>query len=340
MTSTLFKEATQAPQAVARLLARDGPAFEMIGTLLRLHPPRAVVTLARGTSAHAAQYFAYLAMLKLGLPVTSMPPSVLTLHQAPVPCQGTLALAFSQSGQSPDLVQSMRYFEKGGARNVAFVHDAASPLALAAHWVFGLNAGAEHSEAATKSYIAQLVAGARLVAAWSDDMGLKAALAMLPEILRRALAQDWRPGVEALVDVDRLFVIGRGTGLAVAREAALKLKQTCGIQAEACSGAELRHEPMALIGTGQPVLVFAPRGPAQDGLLALAAELREQGVRVLLAAPQGTTGCTLPLVTTGNEHLDPIAAIQSFYPMVEALSRERGMNPDALQHLAKVTRSH
>jgi glucosamine--fructose-6-phosphate aminotransferase (isomerizing) len=340
LTSIMFKEATQAPQAVARLLAHDGPAFEMIGTLLRLHPPRTVVTLARGTSDHAAQYFAYLAMLRLGLPVTSMPPSLFTLHQAPVPCQGTLAIAFSQSGQSPDLVQPMRYFEKGGARTVAFVNDAASPLARAAHWVFGLNAGAEHSVAATKSYIAQLVAGARLVAAWTDDMGLKAALTMLPDVLRRALAQDWRAGVEALVDVDRLFVIGRGTGLAVAREAALKLKKTCGIQAEAFSGAEVRHGPMALVGAGHPLLVFAPRGPAQDGLLALAAEMRDQGARVLLAAPLGTPGCTLPLVTTANEHLDPIAAIQSFYPMVEALSRERGMNPDAPPHLAKVTRTH
>jgi glucosamine--fructose-6-phosphate aminotransferase (isomerizing) len=340
LTSIMFKEATQAPQAVARLLAHDGPAFEMIGTLLRLHPPRTVVTLARGTSDHAAQYFAYLAMLRLGLPVTSMPPSLFTLHQAPVPCQGTLAIAFSQSGQSPDLVQPMRYFEKGGARTVAFVNDAASPLARAAHWVFGLNAGAEHSVAATKSYIAQLVAGARLVAAWTDDMGLKAALTLLPDVLRRALAQDWRAGVEALVDVDRLFVVGRGTGLAVAREAALKLKKTCGIQAEAFSGAEVRHGPMALVSAGHPLLVFAPRGPAQDGLLALAAEMRDRGARVLLAAPLGTPGCTLPLVTTANEHLDPIAAIQSFYPMVEALSRERGMNPDAPAHLAKITRTH
>ena len=340
MISSMFKEATQAPQAVARLLAHDGPAFEMVGTLLRLHPPRAVVTLARGTSDHAAQYFAYLAMLRLGLPVTSMPPSLFTLHQAPVPCQGTLALAFSQSGQSPELVQPMRYFGKGGARTVAFVSDAASPLARAAHWVFGLDSGPEHSVASTKSFIAQLVAGARLVAAWRDDMGLKAALAMLPEMLRRALAQDWRAGTEALVEVDRLLVVGRGTGLAVAREAALNLKQTCGIQAEAFSGAEVRHWPIEVTRMGHPLLVFAPRGPAQDDLLALTAEMRDRGVQVLLAAPQGTPGCTLPLVTTGNEHLDPIAAIQSFYPMAEALSRARGITADTPQYLTQVTHSH
>jgi glucosamine--fructose-6-phosphate aminotransferase (isomerizing) len=253
---------------------------------------------------------------------------------------GVLALAFSQSGQSPDLVAPMRFFKNGGARTVAFVNDTASPLARVAHTVFGLHAGAEVSVAATKSYIAQLLAGARLVAAWQGDTGLKAALSTLPEALQRALAQDWSAGVEALVGAQRLFVIGRGTGLPIAQEAALKFKETCGIQAEAFSGAEVKHGPMALIGEGYPLLVFAPRGPAQAGLLALADEMRERGARVLLAAPPGTPGCNLPLAITGTEDLDPIAAIQSFYPMVEALARARGMNPDTPEFLAKVTRTH
>jgi glucosamine--fructose-6-phosphate aminotransferase (isomerizing) len=340
LTSCMFEEASQAPQAVARALAHDGPAFEALGARLRLQPPRAVVTLARGSSDHAAQYFAYLAMLRLGQPVTSLQPSLFTVHKAPVPCHGTLAIAFSQSGQSPDLDQPMRYFAKGEARTVAFVNDTESPLARAAHWIFGLHAGTENSVAATKSYIAQLLAGARLVAAWGDDAGLKTALAMLPEALARALEQDWGAGVDALADVQRMYVIGRGTGLAVAQEAALKLKETCGIQAEAFSSAEVRHGPMALIGAGYPLLVFAPRGPAQAGLLELAEEMRNRGARVLLAAPPDTPGCNLPLVATADELLDPITTIQSFYRMVEALSRKRGMNPDTPPHLAKVTRTH
>ena len=135
-------------------------------------------------------------------------------------------------------------------------------------------------------------------------------------------------------------MLGRGTGLAVAMEAALKLKETCGIQAEAFSGAEVKHGPMALVRDGYPLLVFAPRGPAQAGLLAIADEMRQRGGRVLLAAPIGTPGAELPLVTTGNEDLDPIALVQSFYPMVEALARARGFNPDVPPNLAKVTKTH
>jgi len=145
--------------------------------------------------------------------------------------------------------------------------------------------------------------------------------------------------VDALKNADRLFVIGRGLGLPIALEAALKFKETCGIQAEAFSGAEVKHGPMALVEAGYPLLVFAPRGPAQAGLLALADEMRGRGARVLLAAPAGTPGAELELATTGSEDLDPIAAVQSFYPMVEALARARGLDPDRPRHLAKVTQT-
>jgi glutamine---fructose-6-phosphate transaminase (isomerizing) len=161
----------------------------------------------------------------------------------------------------------------------------------------------------------------------------------LPAALRHAVAMDWSPAVQALLAADRLFVIGRGTGLAVAMEAALKFKEVCGIQAEAFSGAEVKHGPMALVEDGYPLLVLAPRGPAQAGLVALAQEMRGRGARVLLAAPAGTAGAELPLATTADVDLDTVAVVQSFYPMVEALARLRGLDPDAPRHLAKVTRT-
>ncbi len=281
----------------------------------------------------------YLVMARLGRLVTSLPMSLITLYPSRLVRDGLVALAFSQSGQSPDLVTPTHFFRIGGARTAAFVNDSASPLASAAQWVFPLHAGAEHSIAATKSYIAQLVAGARVVAAWSQDTPLAAALQELPQVLESAVQQDWSAAVAALVDADRLFVISRGLGLAVAMEAALKFKEVCGIQAEAFSGAELRHGPMALVDEDYPLLVLAPRGPAQAGLLALAEDMRAHGARVLLAAPVGTPGAELPLANTGAEDLDPIAVAQSFYPMVEALARARGLDPDRPRHLTKITRT-
>jgi glutamine---fructose-6-phosphate transaminase (isomerizing) len=335
----MLDEAREAPDAIANLLASDVDRYASLGADLRQRPPQALLTLARGSSDHAAHYMAYLIMARLGRLVTSLPMSLVTLYESKLQCDGLVSLAFSQSGQSDDLVLPTRVFRDGGARTVAFVNDAASPLADVAQWVLPLRAGTEASVAATKSYIAQLVAGARVVAAWQGDAALQAALDTLPLALRRAACEDWRHAIPALTNADRLFVIGRGPGLAIAMEAALKFKEVCGIQAEAFSGAEIRHGPMALVDDGYPLVVFALRGPAQAGLLTLADDMRRRGARVLLAAPAGTHGAELPLVVTDAEDLDPIAAIQSFYPMVEALARARGLDPDAPRHLSKITRT-
>jgi len=91
---------------------------------------------------------------------------------------------------------------------------------------------------------------------------------------------------------------------------------------------------------GYPLLIFAPRGPAQAGLLALAEDMRRRGARVLVAAPVGTPGAELPLVVAGHEDLDPISAIQSYYLAVEALARAKGLDPDKPRHLNKVTLTH
>ncbi|MBX3599370.1 MAG: SIS domain-containing protein [Rubrivivax sp.] len=337
--SRMLAEAREGPQAAARLLAAEAAGFAALGADLRSAPPQSLLTVARGSSDHAAHYFGYLVMARLGRLVTSLPMSLVTLYPTRLRCDGLVAFAFSQSGQSPDLLAPLEHFNAHGGRTVAFVNDAASPLAQAAQRCIALHAGAETSVAATKSCLNQLVAGAAVVAAWERDAAFAAALQDLPRQLERALALDWAPAVDALRGAGRLFVLARGPALAVAMEAALKFKEVCGIQAEAFSGAEVQHGPMALVEPGFPLLILAPPGPAQPGLLALAQQMRERGARVLLAAPPGTPGAELPLATGGHADLDPVAAAQSFYVMVEALARARGLDPDRPRHLNKVTRT-
>lgn len=344
MNSWMRTEALEAPQAVARLLAAEGAAFEALGAELRARPPLSLLTVARGSSDHAAHYMAYLVMARLGRLVTSLPMSLVTLHGSQLASPNLVSFAFSQSGQSPDLIEPTRRFRAAGACTVAIVNAEGSPLEAAAEHVLPLHAGTERSVAATKSYIAQLVAGARLVAAWQQNAALESALRQLPAALEQAVALRWQAAVERLQGAEQLFVIGRGLGLAVAQEAALKFKETCGIQAEAFSGAEVQHGPMALVGAGWPLLVLAPRGPAQAGLVELAQRMHARGAAVLLAVPAGTASTqgllTLPLAITAHEDLDAIAAVQTFYPMVEALSRARGRDPDHPPFLAKVTKTH
>lgn len=338
--SLMLEEALSAADCVALQLANDVDRYADLGRHLRAASFHNAVTVARGSSDHASAYLAYLIMARTGRLVTSLPMSLLTLYKSPLKSDDLLALSVSQSGQSPDVVEPMRYFRAGGATTVALVNDIDSPLAEAAEWALPLRAGQERSVAATKSFITSLTAGARLVAEWQEDAELKAGLAALPDALRAAGKVDWSAALEVLAPARNIMVVGRGISYPIAQEAALKFKETSALQAEAFSGAEIKHGPMALIEEGYPLLIFATRGPAQAGLVALAEEMRGRGARVLLAAPQDVPGRDLDLPVAAIPDLDPIVAIQAFYVMAAQLSKARGLDPDRPRHLSKVTRTN
>lgn len=339
MTSYMEQEARSAPEIVRQQLAVGDDAYARLGVQLRSAPPRHVLTVARGSSDHAAGYFAYLTMSRLGKLVTSLPMSLVSLEHAPLNAEHVLAVAISQSGQSPDVIAPMRYFREGGATTVALVNDTTSPLADAAEHTIGLAAGAERSVAATKSFIASMVAGLRLVAHWQGDASLMADIQQLPEQLALATQADWSPLMELLAPANRCMVAGRGLGLSVALEAALKLKETSSLQAEAFSGAEIKHGPMVLVEPGYPLLVFALRGPALAVQVQLAKEMRERGARVVLVAPPDVSERDVTLPLTSHPAFDAICAIQAFYMLAAQLSSARGLDPDQPRHLQKVTQT-
>jgi len=340
LTSLMHKEACSSAEYVALQIAQEGARYAELGARLRANSPRSVLTIARGSSDHAAAYAAYLIMSRLGRIVASLPMSLVTLMNAPLQSKDALAIAISQSGQSPDVIEPIRYFREGGATTVALVNDAQSPLATSAEWCMPLHAGAEKSVAATKSFITSLVAGAQLAGHWQNDAGFLAALNDLPEALLAATNLDWSEAVSVLTPANNCMVIGRGISFPIALEAALKFKETSAIQAEAFSGAEVKHGPMALIDDGYPLIIFATRGPTQAGLINLASEMRDRGARVLLVAPADVRERNLTIPTAATPDLDPIVAIQAFYVMAARLSLARGLNPDTPRHLSKVTRTN
>lgn len=332
-------EARSAPEIISRQLEAGSEAYERLGARLREVPPHHILTVARGSSDHAASYLAYLTMSRMGKPVTSLPMSLVSLEQAPLQSERTLAIAISQSGQSPDVIEPVRYFRNGGAITVALVNDISSPLAQEAEHTIGIEAGTEFGLAATKSFIASLVASLRMVTHWQGDVNLDSAIQNLPAELARALQTDWSQAVEMLAVADRCMVVGRGLGLPIALEAALKLKETSALQAEAFSGAEIKHGPMALIEQGYPLLIFANRGPTLSSQVQLAREMRERGAKVLLVAPDEVEERDLPMPMASHAAFEPICAIQAFYIMAAQLAAARGMNPDQPRHLKKVTQT-
>jgi len=248
-------------------------------------------------------------------------------------------IAISQSGRSPDLLATTRSAVDAGAYVVALVNDEDSPLAGLAARVLPLSAGPETSVAATKSYLASLSALLHLAASWSDGQELADALESAPDLMARAWELDWSPALPLLEGAANLFVIARGVGLAVAQEAALKCKETCGLHAESFSGAEVRHGPQALLGHDFPALLLAQRDETRMGLELLGKELVERGVQVAAAGASVPGAIALPTIEA-HPAVAPLLLAQSFYRLANAVALARGMDPDSPPHLQKVTRTH
>ena len=193
MRSTMYQEAAEAPRCVDNQLQRNAATLATLADRLRGQPPTAMVTIARGSSDHAATYARYLVETRLGILSSSLSPSIFSVFEAPLSLRNMLCLAISQSGRSPDLLAAARAARDSGAIVVALVNDQDSPLAETASIVLPQGAGPEKSAAATKSFITSVSAIAQMVALWSGDEAMEAALTQLPSALSAAWEEDWSP---------------------------------------------------------------------------------------------------------------------------------------------------
>lgn len=329
-------EAAQAPACVERQAAEAAEALASIGAALRQLDPPFLATIARGSSDHAATFGKYLVETATGVPVTSYAPSISSVYEARSSMQGAACIAISQSGRSPDLVSSLRNARAGGAMTIAIVNDLDSPLACEAEHVLPLCAFPETAVAATKSYLTSLAMFARIVAGWAQDRDLDDSLHALPRAMEDAWNLDWSRAESTFTNARSMFVIGRGAGLGIAQEAALKFKETCRIHAEAYSAAEVLHGPAAVIRPGFPVLAFVQDDASAASVIGTSGRLAEMGAKVFVAGAD-VQGCEMLPTLPFDSRLQPILLAQSFYRMVNRCAVSLGENPDAPPHLMKVT---
>jgi glutamine---fructose-6-phosphate transaminase (isomerizing) len=329
-------EAPVIVQAQARALV--APLAALISRLVT-RPPNVVVTCARGSSAHAAAFAKHLIEGTLSIPVAAAAPNIATVYHRKLRLRDQLFLAISQSGSSDDLIETATAARAAGAVTAAVVNVTDSPLANACELVLPMAAGPERSIAATKTFIASLTAVLRLTAQWAGDRKMSAACDRLPERLMEAAQLEWSEALAPLTAATALIAIGRGPTLAIAREAALKLKETCALHAEAFSSAEFRHGPIALVSSALPVLMLAPTDASAFGFADLAADLYRAGARVLIADRGAAAPGRLPTLEPDQADADAVCLIQSFYGFLLQLAKARGADVDRPRHLQKVTRT-
>ena len=331
------REIEEIPVATRRLLDTGAAALQSAGEALRAANPVMIATIARGSSDHASAFLKYAIELIAGVPVASIGPSITSIYKRELKLAGCAAISISQSGKSPDIVAMAQSARRSGAYTIALTNTAGSPLALAANAAIDLAAGPEKSVAATKSFVSSIVAGLAILGHWTGDAALLAALAQLPEHLARAVALDWTPLLAGLDGHSSLYVLGRGPTLAIASEAALKFKETCGLHAEAYSAAEVLHGPARIVEGGFPVLALAARDASETGVAEVADRLAGQGASAWATTDKVAVARKLPFVATGHDLTDSLALIVADYAFAEQLSRHRGFDPDNPPHLKKVT---
>lgn len=347
--SRFEQEIREQPAALARLLGAGRAAIEAAAGAVRAFQPRFVVTAARGSSDNAARYAKYLFGARNRWVVSLGAPSLITLYDAAPSLAGALVLGISQSGESPDIVALVEEGRRQGALTVALCNQPDSPLARASAHLIDLHAGPEQSIAASKSYTAELLALAMLSAAVDGDAASGAALDAVPDAVELTLANATPLLNDAMlapfVMADRMVVVGRGFNFATAFEAALKIKETSGVPAEAHATPDLFHGPVTMIEAGFPALVVAQSGAVFEDTVRALRAIAARGAEILVIsdqlwlptdlAPRGQF-LTAPGVP---EWLSPITAIVPGQLLALAIASARGRDPDRPAGLAKVTRT-
>jgi glucosamine--fructose-6-phosphate aminotransferase (isomerizing) len=337
MSTHMRQEIDEIPEAAARLLTQSATSLKAAGLALREKDPAFLITIARGSSDHAAHFLKYAIEQTAGRAVASIGPSLASIYGKTLALGSAAAISISQSGKSPDIVALARSASASGALTISLTNTLPSPLSDASSHPIDIKAGPELAVAATKSFFNSVLAGLAVLGEWTGDTDLQTSIAGLPEKLQKATALSWQELMDELGEAESLYMLGRGPSLAIAGEAALKFKETSEMHAEAYSSAEVLHGPVALVGRRFPVVTFAARDAALSSVSETADGLATKGALAFITADGASAARKLPFVETGHPLTDALALIIPFYGFVEAWSRSRGFNPDAPAALKKVT---
>ena len=331
-------EIAEQPQVWRRVLADGADAIAKVAAEITDAAPRFVLFVGRGSSDHAALYGKYLVEITHGLPAGLVSPSTMTVYGTRPQLRGVLYIAVSQSGGSPDLVRSIEIAREQGALTLAVTNNPNSALAAAAELHLDVFAGREQSIAATKSYTAEILALYLLFdrARGGDGRHARA----LPDLGARVLDCDIGGIVQRYRFAQRLIITGRGYSYPTALEAALKLMETCYLSAQAFSGADLLHGPLATVDPQMPVLAIVQEGAGGQAMLPVLSRLAERNADVVAVGPGRALEHVVGRITLPDgipEELSPLLEILPLQQLALQLAIARGGDPDKPRGLYKVT---
>jgi glucosamine--fructose-6-phosphate aminotransferase (isomerizing) len=348
----MLEETREQPEALSQTLSIGLASALELRRHFEARRPRLIVLVARGTSDNAAQFGRYLFEITTHIPVSLAAPSILTLYGCPVDLHDVLVIGISQSGESTDTNAVLDDARRRGATTIGITNDPDSAMARIAAFPILIQAGAEISVAATKTYTCQLLALYLVAYSLAGSISLDD-LRHIPESVSSVLRLE--EDIEALVQryffMTRAVTAGRGLNYANALEFGLKLMETCYVVTERFSAADLMHGPIALVERAFPVFVFAPAGVTWPSVSAMLDRLQELKAETLVITDSRNTAARdkaarfIQLSTPPSPHAAPedlytpipyIVPAQLFSGHLAAL---KGLNPDLPRALQKITRT-
>ena len=352
----MLKEICEQPKAIRETLrGRLGEDGEVQLSELAMTPAEVasidrVYIIACGTSLHAGLIAKNLIEAWARIPVEVQCSSEFR-YSDPIVDEDTLVVAITQSGETADTLAGVREARDRGAKVIAITNVVGSRVTRQSDGVIYTHAGPEIGVAATKTFTSQIAALTVLSLKLAQAKGtlgtervgaLFEELSTIPDIVEAILADlsDLQAAAEMFFNASSSLFLGRGVGVPVAMEGALKLKEISYIHAEAYPAGEMKHGPIALITDEVPVVVVATQGHTYEKIVSNVQEARARGAHVVAVATAGDEDIRqhaehVLYVPQVSEVLSAIPATVPLQLLSYYIAKARGCNVDQPRNLAK-----
>lgn len=308
-----------------------------------------ITVIACGTAMHAGLIGKHLIEKTCGVPVNVQMASEY-MYNEPIINDRTLVICVSQSGETIDTLEALKYARRKGARSLSIVNVKGSTIARESENVIYTNAGPEIAVASTKAYTTQvsvfylITAKMAYLRGMLNDEGVSKFISELKEIPNAVQnVLDRRNDVhllsKALTTVEHTFMIGRGLDYPTLLEASLKLKEISYIHSEAFASGELKHGTIALITAKTPVIALLTQENLMSKQVSNIREVQSRGATVISfvrsSLKSSSVGCSFELPDLEDDFM-AIPAITALQLLAYYVSSDKGLDVDKPRNLAKV----
>jgi len=341
MEYKMIEEIHETPQVIERLISNESEKIAEIAKTFKKLSPCVMIAAGRGTSDNACIYGQYLFESELGMPVALALGSLYTHYKTPPAIEKGVVMGISQSGETEDVCEILKQSVNNGTFTIGITNNTESTMAklLGKNAIF-MNAGAEKSVAATKTFSASMAALLSIVYAIKgkrleiDNLKKIYDFIFEKEESIKALAQRYSFARD-------LVIIGTGFNYPIALESALKLKETCYISAQGLSSVDLVHGPLAMLDPDIPIIVFAPDDSTLNLSLRVIDKIKETGSHTLIVSDNDEIlkrGDLAFKISKTKKELYPFEMALFIQLFAYNLSISKGLNPDIPRFLHKISK--